>query len=175
MHKNINKKQPVISELSRRRKLSLMEKYLTDHARILEVGSSDGWLTSRLRKKGFSVVSIDIMPGADIVGDILQWREIGLKEHSFDATVALEVIEHVNCLNALKSLCAPDGLIILSSPHPKWDWVMKILELFHLTQRRTSPHINLTDFNDIDLQRIVFKRPLYIHQFAIFRNGEVPG
>ena len=59
---------------------------------------------------------------------------------------------------------------MLSSPHPNWDWFMEILEKLKLSQARTSPHINLTNFDHIPLTPIVKKRPAYIHQVAIFKN-----
>ena len=80
------------------------------------------------------------------------------------------LIEHVDCLEALRSICKIGGLIMLSSPHPHWDWVMKILESAHLNQKRTSAHDNLTDFNDIDLPAVVRQRPMFVHQVAILRN-----
>lgn len=171
------KRQPLLSELSRQRKFALLEKHLPAQARILEVGTGDGWFARKLRALGHTVVTVDLAPPADVVGDILNWRTLPLGAHAFDAVVALEVIEHVDCLDALRALCKTDGLILLSSPHPRWDWVMKILEAIHLTQRRTSPHCNLTDFSTLALARVAFKRPLWIHQVALFRNAipEAPG
>ena len=59
---------------------------------------------------------------------------------------------------------------MLSSPHPRWDWVMQVLEHVRLTQMRTSEHSNLTDFRTIQLPVVLLKRPMWIHQVAIFRN-----
>ena len=163
-------KQPLMSEISRRRKLGLLTKHLRPKAFILEVGAGAGWFTRRLRDREFQVVSLDLAGPADIVGDINRWRDLGLTPRSFDAVVALEVMEHVDCLNSLRSLCKQGGLIMLSSAHPRWDWVMKILERVRLTQMRTSEHSNLTDFRTIHLPVVVLKRPAWIHQVAIFRN-----
>ncbi len=104
------------------------------------------------------------------MGSILDWKSLGLQKDYFDAVVALEVIEHVDCLEAICDLCKKDGLIMLSSPHPRWDWLMKILESLRLTQKRTSEHINLTDFTKINLKPLNIRRRLYIHQAAIFLN-----
>jgi 2-polyprenyl-3-methyl-5-hydroxy-6-metoxy-1,4-benzoquinol methylase len=163
-------RQPLISEISRRRKLALLTKHLRPKSVVLDVGACQGWLTTRLREQGFQAVSLDLIGPADYVGDINQWRGLGLNPHSFDAVVAMEVIEHVDCLDSLRSLCKPGGLIMLSSPHPRWDWVMRILEQLRLTQTRTSGHNNLTDFRTIPLPVVVLKRPLWVHQVAIFRN-----
>jgi 2-polyprenyl-3-methyl-5-hydroxy-6-metoxy-1,4-benzoquinol methylase len=164
-------RQPLLSEISRRRKLDLLLKHLRPGSSVLEVGAGSGWFTARLREKGYNVKTADIVPPADFVGDINGWRRWGIPAGSFDAVVALEVIEHVDCLAALRALCRPGGLILLSSPHPDWDWVMKILEAVRLTQKRTSAHGNLTDFALIELPAVVRRRPLFIHQVALFRNG----
>jgi len=170
----MNKRQPLLSEISRKRKLALLNEYLAPKSCLLEVGTGDGWFARRLRESGHDVMTLDLDGPADVVGNILDWRNLGLENKSFDAVVALEVIEHVDCLDEICVLCKQDGIIMLSSPHPRWDWVMKLLELIHLTQRRTSKHCNLTDFSTINLVHIVFKRPLFIHQVALFRNTRQP-
>jgi len=170
----MNKRQPLLSEISRKRKLALLNEYLAPKSCLLEVGTGDGWFARRLRESGHDVMTLDLDGPADVVGNILDWRNLGLENKSFDAVVALEVIEHVDCLDEICVLCKQDGIIMLSSPHPRWDWVMKLLELIHLTQRRTSKHCNLTDFSTINLVHIVFKRPLFIHQVALFRNARQP-
>ena len=168
--------QPLLSELSRRRKLALLLRHLPPGASVLEVGSGSGWFSEGLRRRGHPVMTLDIQGPADLVGDVNAWRDLGLGPGSFDAVVGLELIEHVDCLAAMRALCRPGGLIMLSSPHPRWDWVMKILEALRLTQRRTSPHDNLTDFAAIDMRALVRSRPLFIHQVAIFINDpRAPG
>jgi 2-polyprenyl-3-methyl-5-hydroxy-6-metoxy-1,4-benzoquinol methylase len=167
----IDGRQPMLSELSRKRKFALLDKYLPAGSHVLEVGTGDGWFARNLRENGYDVVTLDWAASADIVGDIRNWRNLGLAEKSFDAVVALEVVEHVDCLDDLRALCKPNGLIMLSSPHPSWDWVMKIFERLRLTQHRTSEHDNLTDLTTIDLARVVLQRPLFVHQVALFRNA----
>lgn len=164
----------LLSLISRRRKLALFLKHAPARARVLEVGSGEGWLTCSLRGHGMTVVSMDLNPPADIIGDVNAWRSLGLEPHSFDAVVALEVIEHVDCLKSLTELCKCGGLIMLSSPHPRWDWTMKILEGLRLTQRRTSAHDHLLDFSTIPLKRVALKRPLAIHQVGLFVNTASP-
>lgn len=163
-------RQPLLSEISRRNKLALLSKCLAPRSNLLEVGTGDGWFARKLRECGHEVVTIDLNAPAEFVGNILDWRNLGLKAKSFDAVIALEVIEHVNCLNSICTLCKDGGLIMLSSPHPSWDWAMKVLESLHLTQRRTSEHHNLTDFCTINLKCVFIKRPLFIHQVALFVN-----
>jgi 2-polyprenyl-3-methyl-5-hydroxy-6-metoxy-1,4-benzoquinol methylase len=161
---------PFISEISRNNKLKLIQKHCSLQDSILEVGSGNGWLASKLRQQGFRVTTLDLSEHADIVGDINQWEQLGLQRGSFDVVIALEVIEHIDCWDALCALCKTDGLIMLSSPHPSWDWVMKVLEYLGLNQKRTSPHDQLTDFRQIKMPSLLNIRPALIHQVAIFIN-----
>ena len=161
---------PFISDVSRNNKLKLILKHCSLRDSILEVGSGSSWLADKLRRQGFRVTTLDLAERADIVGDINQWEQLGLQRGTFDVVIALEVIEHTDCLDALCDLCKRDGLIMLSSPHPRWDWVMKVLESLGLNQKRTSPHNHLTDFRRIKMPYLLNTRPAFIHQVAIFIN-----
>jgi hypothetical protein len=166
-------RQPLLSDLSRRSKLRLLLQVVPEPARILEVGRGDGWFSQQLREQGYSVTTMDLVPPADVVGDVRKWRELGLRPATFDVVVALEVIEHVDCVQALTDLCKPNGTIMLSSPHPSWDWAMQLLETLRLTQQRTSTHCNLVNFRELPWEPIHLRRPGWIHQVGVFRN--VPG
>ena len=111
--------------------MQLLKKYLKPSVSVLEVGTGSGWFAEKMQETAYAVTTIDLSPPADIVGDINQWQQLGILPHSFDAVVALEVIEHIDCLTTLQSVCKPGGLIMLSSPHPRWDWAMKLLESIH--------------------------------------------
>ncbi len=145
-------------------------RYVSPDARVLEVGRGDGWFSDRLRERGFDVTTVDLAPPADVVGDVRAWRELGMEPASFDAVAALEVIEHVDCEEVLTDLCRPGGTIFLSSPHPEWDWVMRILERLKLNQRRTSAHEHLVDFTALPWSPLELRRPAWIHQVGVFRR-----
>ena len=141
-------------------------------ARILEIGCGSKWVGDYLRQNGWSrYIGLDLFPPADVVGDIRHWRELGLKQASFDVIVAFEVIEHVNCFAECYSLLKPGGRLLLTSPVPHMDWAMKILEECGLNQRRTSPHSNLTDFRKIpDFEPIAVKTVAGLAQWGVFRK-----
>lgn len=147
---------PLLSRLARAQKIRYFLDPLPKEARILEVGCGDGWVGRYLRANGWAhYCGVDLRPPADVVGDIRQWRTLGMQPASFDAIVAFEVVEHVDCFQELYDLLAPGGVLLLTSPLPRRDWLCKILESLGLTQRRTSPHDHLIDFRDIPL----FERP----------------
>jgi len=57
-----------------------------------------GWVRQYLEEKGHTgYVGLNLIPPADIVGDIGNWPSLGLKAQSFDYIIAFEVVEHVDC------------------------------------------------------------------------------
>lgn len=118
--------------------------------RVLEIGSGTGWFREAVsRIPGVTITCIDLVPPADIVGDILRWQELGLHKASFDIVVAFEVMEHMDCFAACAALLRPGGRLLITTPVPRLDWVMKVLEALGVNQQRTSPHDHLVDLRDV--------------------------
>src|SRR4051794_16410666 len=93
-------KAPLLSEISRKLKKLYFLNKIGPKDRVLEIGCGDGWVGRYLRSRGIEqLVGIDITPPATIVGDIREWRKLGLEPASFDFIVAFEVLEHVDCLD----------------------------------------------------------------------------
>lgn len=117
---------------------------------MLEIGSGSGWVGAHLRANGWSrYTGLDVVPPADVVGDIREWRKLGLQPASFDVIIAFEVVEHVDCFAECFDLLKPGGRLLLTSPVPHMDWVMKLLEAMGLNQKRTSPHDHLVYFDQV--------------------------
>lgn len=165
---------PLLSSIARTKKLEYFRPHIPRDAQILEIGCADGWVARSLKASGYTkYVGIDLVPtnGAGIAGDIREWRKLGLPAGSFDVIIAFEVIEHVPCVQDCYDLLRPGGLLMLTSPVPRMDWVCRALELVGLNQRRTSPHSNLTDFSTLPSFEIVArKNPLGIAQWGVFRK-----
>jgi 2-polyprenyl-3-methyl-5-hydroxy-6-metoxy-1,4-benzoquinol methylase len=68
-----------------------MQEFLKLAAETVGLVSSSRALATRTTS-----VSISKHP-ADIVGDILEWKRIGLQPESFDVIIAFELVEHVDC------------------------------------------------------------------------------
>ena len=161
---------PLLSRYARKRKIEYFLNRIPRQARILEIGGGAGWVGDYLRANGWKHYrGIDIVPPADIVGDIKNWKQLGLKEKSFDVIIAFEVVEHVDCFEECFDLLKPGGMLMLTSPLPHMDWVMKLLELIGLNQKRTSPHNNLLYFKDVKyFQNKNIKIVGFLSQWAIF-------
>ncbi len=141
---------PYLSSLAQRKKVEWFFAGVPRDARILEIGAGAGWLGPALRARGFSrYVGLDLVPPADVVGDVNDWRRIGLAPESFDVVVAFEVVEHVDCFRACHDLLAPGGALFVTTPVPRRDWIMQVLEAVGLNQRRTSPHDFLVDLRTV--------------------------
>ena len=63
---------------------------------VLEIGVGSGFVTSILRKCGYSVTTIDINPGLepDYVGSITDLDNV-FQDKSFDVVLCAEVMEHL--------------------------------------------------------------------------------
>lgn len=141
---------PLLSDIARRKKIRYFLDPIPKDAHILEIGCGSKWVGEYLRANSWTgYVGLDLFPPADIVGDIKDWRRLGLEPGSFDVIIAFEVIEHVDCFQECLDLLKPGGRLLLTSPIPHMDWAMKLLEAVGLNQKRTSPHSNLTYFAKI--------------------------
>ena len=143
---------PILSSYARKKKIHYFLEPIAKDASILEIGSGGGWVGQYLRQGGWTgYVGLDLRQPADFVGDIRDWRTLGLAAESFDYMIAFEVVEHVDCFQECYDLLKPTGKLLLTSPVPKMDWVMKWLEIIGLNQKRTSPHDFLVDLTTVDI------------------------
>jgi 2-polyprenyl-3-methyl-5-hydroxy-6-metoxy-1,4-benzoquinol methylase len=143
---------PLLSDIARRKKEKFFFQDLPKTARILEIGCGSGWVGEYLKRNGWhNYVGLDIVPPADVVGDVREWQSLGLAAESFDAIVAFEVVEHVDCFRACHDLLRPGGRMLITTPVPHRDWVMKALEAVGLNQKRTSPHDHLVYLEKVPL------------------------
>ena len=163
---------PLLSDYSRRKKTDFFIETIPREARVLEIGCGARWVEEYMRAGGWKdYVGLDLFPPADIVGDILNWRELGLEPASFDVVIAFEVVEHVDCFQAIHDLLKQGGRMMLTSPEPATDWVCWLLERIGLSQKRTSPHDHLVKFADIALfEPVAIRKVGLLAQWGIFQK-----
>ncbi len=167
---------PILSDYVRKRKIEQFLKPIPRGAQILEVGCGSGWALDYLRRGGWRHCrGLDLRPPADYVGDIRQWRQLGLRAESLDVILAFEVVEHVDCFRECYELLRPGGRLLLTTPRPGADWLLKILEGCGLSQRRTSPHDRLVDLATVGpFERKRVWRVGLLSQWAVFRKMPRP-
>ena len=148
-----------LSEVARRGKLDFFLPMLPKTARILDVGCGDNWFAGAAGSRGWkNVTGLDLYPPADIVGNVFNWRDLGLAPHSFDAVVAFEFVEHGDFSDPLHDLLKPDGVLMLTTPIPRADPLLRVLEKLRVLQLRSSPHTHLVDLRHFRRFQIVERR-----------------
>jgi 2-polyprenyl-3-methyl-5-hydroxy-6-metoxy-1,4-benzoquinol methylase len=152
--------------LAQQAKFKLLFPYLKKKQKILDLGCGSMWLTKTLREKKFNCTGFADVPPADIVGDIKKYR---FRKQSFDVVIALEVVEHVSCFEEIRRILKPNGLLILSTPMPHFDWLCLIGEKLHVLQDRGTPHCNLTYLKDVPFKKIFETSLIGIIQFGVFK------
>jgi len=162
---------PPLSRIARTRKLEFFFSHVEKDAKVLDVGCADGWVERWTQAQGFSnVIGLDLVPPADIVGDVSNWRSLGIAPHSFDAIVAFEVIEHGDIVGALHELTRPGGLLLATTPVPGMDWACRLMERIGMLQRRTSPHSHLTDLRLLpDFEVVDHRIKGFVSQWGVLR------
>jgi len=148
-------------------KLKFMLPELRQGERILDLGCGGMWLTRLLRKSGFNCVGIDLQPPADIVANV---KEHSFATGSFDVVIALEMLEHEDCTDEIRRILRPGGKLIVSTPNPRWDWLLWLGEHVGLCQPRSSPHSNLLWLEDLPFELVRKSSLLGLVQLGIFRN-----
>jgi 2-polyprenyl-3-methyl-5-hydroxy-6-metoxy-1,4-benzoquinol methylase len=163
---------PLLSSFARRRKLAFFLPWIPKEAAVLEVGAGSGWLGDYLEANGWSnYTSLDREAPADISGDVNDWRSLGLQPNGFDVIIAFELVEHGDFYGAFEALLKPGGLLLVTTPVPRADWVLKWLEQFGLNQRRTSPHSHLHDLRKVGRFKCVRREIVAgLSQWAVFRK-----
>lgn len=161
---------PLLSDYARRKKIKYFLSDLRSNARVLEIGSGSRWVETYLRSAGVNdYVGVDLLPPADIVGDIRDWKQLGLQADSFDIVIAFEVVEHVDCFAECYELLKPGGVLLITTPVPETDWFLKLLEAIGLNQQRTSPHSNLVDLRKVPaFEKKEIKTIGFLSQWAKF-------
>lgn len=89
---------------------------------VLEIGVGSGFVTTILRKCGYSVTTIDINPGLepDYVGSITELNNI-FSDKSFDVVLCAEVMEHLpfslfeTCINNIAKVSRSGAVVTLPS------------------------------------------------------------
>lgn len=141
---------PLLSEYARKKKAEYFINRIPKHCNILEIGCGSCWVGEYMKRNGWdNYVGLDIVPPADIIGDIREAAELGLKESSFDYIIAFEVIEHIDCFKECHDILKPGGQLMITTPLPHMDWALKLLEYVGLNQKRTSAHSNMIYLEDV--------------------------
>lgn len=163
---------PLLSDIAQKKKIRYFLSSIPKDSDILEVGSGSGWVGEHLRNHGWqNFQGIDLVPPADIVGDVRDWAQLNLQRESFDCIIAFEVVEHVDIYHACEALLRPKGSLLVTTPFPAADPLLKTLEHLGLNQKRTSPHDNLHHLKSVGALELVSHKIIAgLSQWGKFRK-----
>jgi len=127
---------------------SLLQKFASKGS-VLDIGSGTGKILEELKEQGWKVAGIDgekeakewsKKRGIEIaLGDVSK-SALPFKDNSFDAVLALDILEHLpndaNLLNEAKRIVKENGIIIITVPAYSWFFTYWDTMLGH--QRRYS-------------------------------------
>ena len=164
----------IISDYARKKKIKFFIEEIEKDKSVLEIGCGEKWLGNYMKAHGWKhYTGMDLFPPADIVGDIKDWKALGLKANTFDYIVAFEVVEHVDIFQECHDLLKEGGMLLVTTPLPDTDWILKIMERIGLNQKRTSPHSNLTYIDQTPLfDPVVYRKVAFLSQWGKLRRRE---
>jgi SAM-dependent methyltransferase len=112
------------------RVLKLIEKYLPQSSRVVDLAAGEGAFSVELKRRGHEVLAVDASreswkaPEIDLRVQNLDGEfadELLTENEKFDAVVAIEIIEHLenpfNFARQCAKLLKPNGLLFLSTPN----------------------------------------------------------
>jgi 2-polyprenyl-3-methyl-5-hydroxy-6-metoxy-1,4-benzoquinol methylase len=126
----------VLSPWLQRRRLRMGPAHL--RGRVLDYGCSDGQLAASCRPKAYLGVDINrrALDQARAAHPGFRFATSVSDQERFDTVAAFAFIEHVGdpgaWLARFASLLEPGGRIVLTTPHPSWEWAHTLGARMHL-------------------------------------------
>lgn len=132
--------------------------------KALDVGCREGFQSEFLRKRGYSVISVDIEKRYKncIIADVN--KKLPFKNESFDLIWCSEVIEHLGSpaksIQEFRRVLKPKGEMILTTPN-SYCWIFRLSSLFGLTPQKLQRKDHKHFFSKDDIVRLFPKARMY--------------
>ena len=159
-----------------------VERAVSGCHRVLDLGCGSGGFTARLSALGHEVVGVDTstsgISAAKRAHAGLDFRTSADEVASFDAVVALEVIEHCYSPRAFVAsmvrAAKPGGVLVLTTPYHGY-WKNLLIALFGKSDAHYDPlwdHGHIKFFSERSLRKVLSEA--LISDVRIHRVGRVP-
>ena len=146
--------------------------------RILDVGCGNMHITGAISAKGYNIIGID----KEAPGEkkwmtkrnyiIMDATKMSFKDNTFDAVIALEIVEHCDCIPEIKRVLKPGGIFICSTPAPGTDWLRNALISLKLLENQDfEGHNHTVHLKKVPMRLLKYKKMfLGTSQFGIFKK-----
>lgn len=144
------------------------QRELLPGARVLDIGTHDGTLFSLTRTCGVGIdpelAAMNSIPGVTLIKGSFPGDMPKLPDESFDAVIALAVVEHVpecellSWAETIARLVVPDGLLILTVPAPAVDPILHLLMRLNLVDGMAAHQHHGFQLSNLDH---IFTAPLW--------------
>jgi 2-polyprenyl-3-methyl-5-hydroxy-6-metoxy-1,4-benzoquinol methylase len=173
-------RKPIVTRYVADKRIALILKGLRrfdkKKTKILDVGCGDRYITDAIKKRGYNIVGIDKLSpeqGKWMTKQpdyIMDAKNMGFSDNSFDVIISLEVIEHCDCVSEINRVLKPNGRFYCSTPALYTDWVRQILVFARLLENQDfEGHDHLVDLRKVDMKLLKYKKMfLGTSQFGIF-------
>lgn len=181
--RRVNDKYDLEPSIAHRYNASVVEKYVKQKVKILDVGCWTGQLYSALVNTQYNYTGIDISGEAIFVArerfKNANWKvsdatKLPFIKSSFDAVLMFEVLEHLGdreqlCINELGRVLKNGGILILSTPAYN---LMSILSdpAYFLQNHKHYKELELRKFlkNDFAIQKVWLKgNVIYVSMYLM--------
>ncbi len=156
--------------------LKFLKKFDKKNLKILDVGCGNRYVADKIKNKGYNVVGIDKC-SPEVMGwikkkpdCIMDATNMGFQSSSYDVIIALEVMEHCDCISEINRVLKPSGRFYCSTPTPGTDWIRTILVKLRLLHAQDFEHHDyLIDLRKVPMKLIYYKKMfLGTSQFGVF-------
>jgi len=141
--------------------------------KILDLGCGNGWFVKKLNSMGIGTIGIDINLEGETENLIrTSAYDLPFPENYFDCVLAIEIIEHLEprVYKEIGRVLKPGGKLIVTSPIPKWNWLVEILCNSGLADPLVTPHMNCIKSEDLPFKLLKKRSFLLIEWFGVFEN-----
>jgi len=157
------------------KRIKLILNNLHREMKILDIGCGNKYITNKIKSEGYDIIGIDknslskwSNKEPDIVMDA---TKMNFRDNTFDIVLAIEVLEHCNCISEIKRVLKPNGLLICSTPTPKTQWIRNILIKLGLLQNQDSENHRLFDLRRLPMKNIEYRKMfLRTSQYGVFKK-----